>query len=99
VIRGGSGALDSVGFVMTMCLIGLIGFYLGIDIPQARTRGMQIGRSRFGKEVNPVELLSACGTFLNAIAALVSVTVIIHAERLQLNETALVGCMIVRHAM
>jgi hypothetical protein len=92
VIRGGSGALDSVGFVMTMCLIGLIGFYLGIDIPQARARGMQIGRSRFGKQVNPVELLSACGTFLTATAALVSVTVIILDEPLQLTAMVVVGC-------
>jgi Zn-dependent alcohol dehydrogenase len=53
---------------------------------------MQTRRSRFGKEVNPVELLSACGTFLTAMAALVSVTVIILDEPLQLFATVLVGC-------
>lgn len=92
VIRSSSGALDSAGFVVAMCLIGMVGFYLGIDIPQARARALQIGKSRFRKEVIPVELLSASGTFLTAMAALVSVTVIIVDEPLQLTATVVVGC-------
>jgi hypothetical protein len=92
VIRTDSGALDSAGFVLTMCLIGMVGFYLGIDIPQVRTQPIQAGKSGFGKEVNPVELLSASGTFLTAMAALVSVTVIILDETLQLSATVVVGC-------
>jgi hypothetical protein len=92
VIRGGSGALDSAGFVMTMCLIGMVGFYLGIDLPQARARGIRTGKSGFRPEVNPVELLSASGTFLTAMAALVSVTVIIFDETAQMPLTIAVGC-------
>jgi hypothetical protein len=93
VIRTDSGTLDSAGFVLTMCLIGMVGFYLGIDLPQARAHAIQPGKSKFGKEVvNPVELLSASGTFLTAMAALVSVTVIILDETLQLTATVVVGC-------
>jgi hypothetical protein len=92
VIRTSGDALDSAGFVMTMCLIGMVGFYLGIDIPEARTHAIQAKKGGFGKEVNPVELLSASGTFLTAMAALVSVTVIIFDETLQLTATVMVGC-------
>ena len=92
VIRGNGGVLDSAGFVVMMCLIGMVGFYLGIDIPQARVRAMQTRQSGLRKEVNPVELLSACGTFLTAMAALVSVTVIIFDETLQFTAMVVVGC-------
>ena len=54
---------DSAGFIVSMVLLGAIGFYLGIDIPRLR------GRPR----VDAVELLSATGTFLAAVAALISV--------------------------
>jgi hypothetical protein len=92
VIRGNGGALDTAGFVMTMCLIGMLGFYLGIDIPQARAPALRTGNGRFALEVNPVEWLSACGTFLTAMAALVSVAVIIFDETPQSTLTAAVGC-------
>src|ERR1700724_2272375 len=54
---------DSIGFILSMVLIGAIGFYLGIDIPRLRMR----------PRVDMVELLSATGTFLAAVAALISV--------------------------
>jgi hypothetical protein len=92
VIRTESEAFDSTGFVLMMCLIGTVGFYLGIDIPQARSHAMQVRKGGFGREVNPVELLSASGTFLTAMAALVSVTIIIFDEIPQLTLTVVVGC-------
>ncbi|HWZ37150.1 MAG TPA: hypothetical protein VNY08_02470 [Bradyrhizobium sp.] len=58
---------DTVPFIAAMVLFGLVGFYLGIDIP--RLRLATSARPR----VDPVELLSATGTFLAAIAALISV--------------------------
>jgi hypothetical protein len=58
----------SLGFITLMVLIGMAGFYLGIDIPR-RPRGLA-GRPQ---RVDPVEWLSATGTFLAAFAALVSV--------------------------
>jgi hypothetical protein len=66
---------DSVGFIASMVLAGMIGFYLGIDIPRlpATTAGER-------PKVDPVELLSATGTFLSVIAALVSVYAIVLDE-------------------
>jgi hypothetical protein len=61
---------DSAGFIVAMVLLGAIGFYLGIDIPRPRVRG----------RVDPVELASATGTFLAAVAALVSVYAFVFDE-------------------
>jgi hypothetical protein len=61
---------DSVGFILLMVLIGAIGFYLGIDIP----------RLRMQPRVDPVELMSATGTFLAAVAALISVHAFVFDE-------------------
>ena len=58
----------SLGFITLMVLIGMAGFYLGIDIPR-RPPGIAGQRPK----VDPVEWLSAAGTFLAAFAALVSV--------------------------
>lgn len=57
----------SLGFIATMILIGTIGFYLGIDIPRPPLT------IRMRSKLDPVELLSAAGTFLAAIAALIAV--------------------------
>jgi hypothetical protein len=54
---------DSAGFIVSMVLLGAIAFYLGIDIPRLRMR----------PRVDLVELLSATGIFLAAVAALISV--------------------------
>jgi len=63
------------GFVALMILAGIAGFYLGIDIPEKAHRpGVA---ADFGFSVDPVELLSATGTFLAAIAALFSVYAIV----------------------
>jgi drug/metabolite transporter (DMT)-like permease len=61
---------DSAGFIVSMVLLGAIGFYLGINIPRLRVR----------PRVDPVELLSATGTFLATIAALVSVYAFVFDE-------------------
>ena len=62
-VRANPGLFDSTGFILSMVLIGAIGFYLGIDIPRLRRR----------PRVDMVELLIATGTFLAAVAALISV--------------------------
>jgi len=69
---------DSAGFVALMILVGMIGFYLGIDIPRlaAAQAKAVVERSR----VDPVELLSTTGTFLAAIAALISVYAFVFGE-------------------
>ena len=58
----------SLGFIVAMVLGGTIGFYLGIDIP--RLPFSVIGRRL---KIDPVDLLSAAGTFLAALAALIAV--------------------------
>jgi hypothetical protein len=69
---------DSAPFVALMVLVGMIGFYLGIDIPRlagARAK-LLVGRPR----IAPLELLSTTGTFLAAIAALISVYAFVFGE-------------------
>jgi hypothetical protein len=69
--------INSVGFVASMLLIGTIGFYLGIDIPRIRASRVNVVITRTGQRADPVELLSATGTFLAATAALTSVYAIV----------------------
>jgi hypothetical protein len=67
---------DSEGVIALMVLVGMIGFYLGIDIPRLRVVRRAIERPR----VDPVDLLSTIGTFLAAIAALISVYTFVFGE-------------------
>jgi hypothetical protein len=66
---------DSGGFIALMVVTGIAGFYLGIDVPRPPA---SLARER--RKVDPVELLSATGTFLAAVAALVSVYAIVLDE-------------------
>jgi hypothetical protein len=70
----------SVGFVASTILVGVIGFYLGIDIPRLRASRLNSGVKGPALRVDPVELLSATGTFLAAVAALASVYAIVLDE-------------------
>jgi hypothetical protein len=70
----------SVGFVASTILVGVIGFYLGIDIPRLRVPRLSSGLKGPAPGVDPVELLSATGTFLAAVAALASVYAIVLDE-------------------
>jgi hypothetical protein len=65
--RANAAWFDSAPFIAAMVLFGMVGFYLGIDIPLLHVA--KGARPR----VDPVELLSATGTFLAAVAALISV--------------------------
>lgn len=73
--------IDSLEFVASMTLAGMAGFYLGIDIPQVRATPI----------VDAVELLSATGTFLAAMAALISVYALVLDEVPQPPWELLVG--------
>ena len=55
----------SVGFIASMILIGMIAFYVGIDVPRLPARPATERES-----VDVVEVLSAAGTFLATLAAL-----------------------------
>jgi hypothetical protein len=84
--------LNSMGFVTSMCLVGMIGFYLGIDIPRSSTPPFQTAvlDESPGLTMALVELLSATGTLLATMAALVSVYVIVFDEVLPLMWTLVV---------
>jgi hypothetical protein len=84
--------LSSIGFVASMCLVGMIGFYLGIDIPWSSTPPFQTALldERPGLTMALVELLSATGTLLATMAALVSVYAIVFDEVLPLMWTLII---------
>jgi len=73
--RAGTELFDSAGFIASMVLGGMIGFYLGVDIP-----GLRPSPAALLARPDPVELLSAAGTFLAAIAALISVYAFVFDE-------------------
>lgn len=86
----GRASIDLIGSaaaVLAMMLYGAAGFYLGIDLPPAPPdHRMHLPvRQGLGSTMDAVELLSAAGTFLAAVAAVVSVLSIV------LDETAHVG--------
>lgn len=86
----GRASIDLIGSaaaVLGMMLYGAAGFYLGIDLPPAPpNHRMHLPmRQGLGSRMDAVELLSAAGTFLAAVAAVVSVSSIV------LDETAHVG--------
>jgi hypothetical protein len=86
----GRASIDLIGSaaaVLAMMLYGAAGFYLGIDLPPAPPdHRMHLPMRRgLGSRMNAVELLGAAGTFLAAVAAVVSVLSIV------LDETAHVG--------
>ena len=72
---------DSAGFIVLMILVGILGFYLGIDLPRLRASltEPEIDRQR----MDSTELLSKIGTFLAAIAALISVYAFVFDETLR----------------
>jgi len=90
--RASIAIFDSIGFIMSMILIGIIGFYLGIDIPRLRASQASRAISRPAAWADPVELLSAIGTFLAAVAALASVYAIVLDEVPQRPWEFLIGC-------
>jgi hypothetical protein len=67
--------INSVGVLFSVVLYGAIGFYLGTNIPS-----LYSGASDTGSRMNPTALASATGTFLAAVAALLSVYMIIFDE-------------------
>jgi hypothetical protein len=82
VARANIEAANSVGVLFSMVLCGSIGFYLGTNIPLLPSGAARRAHSESGSapRTNPIALASAIGTFLAAVAALVSVYVIVFDE-------------------
>ena len=75
-------ALTSQIFLLIMMMGGAVGFYLGIDPPPRAFDGQdaELLKSRSGERVDLAEFLSAIGTFLAALMAFISVSVIVLRE-------------------
>jgi hypothetical protein len=72
-------ALTNPTFLLVMTVVGAVGFYLGIDTPVHRFQAIAInlpGDYLDGK-VDSSELLTAIGTVLAALAAFISVALIV----------------------
>ncbi len=82
VARANIEAINSVGVLFSVVLFGSIGFYLGTNIPSLPSGAARRAPSESGSaaRTNPIALASATGTFLAAVAALVSVYVIVFDE-------------------
>jgi hypothetical protein len=80
-VAGVSG-IDLIGsaqVVLAMMLYGAAGFYLGIDLPQAHHMQLQPPHG-LGISADGLELLTAAGTFLTAVATVVSISNIVLGE-------------------
>jgi hypothetical protein len=75
--KAGVESLSSMEFVLAMMVAGAIGFYLGIDLPARNSEKLRPGINSIAPEATPFETLSALGTFLAPVAALLSVYYII----------------------
>jgi hypothetical protein len=84
-------ALTSQGFLLIMMISGAVGFYLGIDTPQLafHAPGSEHSGSANTK-IDTAEFLSAVGTFLAALTAFVSVSVIVLREDPEVYWTILI---------
>ena len=82
VAKANIAEINSVAALFFVMLYGSVGFYLGTNIPSlpsgAPKRALADGGSAPG--TNPLALASATGTFLTAVAALVSVYLIVFDE-------------------
>jgi hypothetical protein len=74
--------IDTAAAVFAIIIYGALGFYLGIDLPRTPPdHRMHLPlRYRWGTKADAVELLSAAGTFLAAVATVVSVFSIVLGE-------------------
>jgi hypothetical protein len=83
--------LTSQSFIVIMMIGGAIGFYLGIDIPPLAFHGPngEFSKDSSHGKADFAEFLSAAGTFLAALAAFASVSVIVFREDLHIFWTIL----------
>jgi hypothetical protein len=82
-------ALTSQGFLLIMMIGGAVGFYLGIDTPPLREPTGEPA-SGGGTKVDSADLLSAIGTFLAALTAFASVSLIVLRGDLHVYGTMLI---------
>ena len=79
IIKANVQAINFLEVVFAAMLYGAIGFYLGIDFPLPSSRAIEATPLKVGirSRGNPLKLIAAIGTLLAAMAAMVSVCLII----------------------
>ena len=84
--------IGSVEAVLAMMLYGAAGFYLGIDLPQAPpNHHTQLPPRRgLGTSADMLELLTAAGIFLTAVAAVVSISSIVLGEIVKASSAGII---------
>lgn len=82
-----SEAFNSEGIIALTILLGTVAFYLGIDVP----RQGQFQASADRGTIDKVDLLSATGTFLAALCALISVYALVFDEDLRSGWAVTLG--------
>ena len=90
VARVDAGILSSPLAILAIMLYGATGFYLGIDLPAAPPDHRPLLPRNLGSRADVVELLSAAGTFLAAVAAVVSVSGIVLDDAVRTNTARLI---------
>ena len=85
-------ALTSQGFLVIMMIGGGVGFYLGIDTPPLDFHAPRDESSKgsSGSKIDTAEFLSAVGTFLAALTAFVSVSVIVLRQDVHFLGTVMI---------
>src|SRR6202795_560777 len=88
-------SIDLVGWdeaMLAMMLYGAAGFYLGIDLPQAPPdHHMHLPPRRgLGTSADILELLTAAGIFLTAVAAVVSISSIVLGETVEASTAGII---------
>jgi hypothetical protein len=81
-------ALTSQAFLLIMMIGGAVGFYLGIDTPPLQEPKGEPAVA--GTKVDSADLLSAIGTFLAALTAFASVSLIVLRQDLHVYGTMLI---------
>jgi hypothetical protein len=82
--------INSLGALFSAVLYGSLGFYLGTNIPSLSS-SRTFSDTGSGPKTNPIALASATGTFIAALAALVSVYMIIFDETPPLSWNVGIG--------
>jgi hypothetical protein len=79
IVKANLQAINFLEIVFAAMLYGAIGFYLGIDFPLPHSRANEATRAKVGirSKEKPLKLIAAIGTLLAAMAAMVSVCLII----------------------
>ena len=91
-VSGSIDLISSAEAVLAMMLYGATGFYLGIDLPRVpldHRMHLPLWHG-LGTSADMVELLSAAGTFLTAVTAVVSISSIVLGETLGASRAGII---------